>query len=260
MKQILNKIQYFLPILVLLILWEFSAQFSERIRFLFASPSLIGQKFIDKIVNGELIIHFGITALEVFIGLVLGLILGSLIGFLLLYFPKSSKISKPYIIALASIPIFGIAPMMIIWFGIGIPMKIAMVFFSTVFVAISQAYNGGLKITKNDNDFFEVNKASRKNKFWNLIFPSSIDWIIQSLKINIGLAILGAFIGEFIASERGLGYIILKASGLYDIPYVLASVLCIIILSLIFNGIAEYISKNKVSIIRKIVINKKLKE
>ena len=240
-------------------LWEISASIFPRTQFLFASPSLIFKIFYSKIISGELIIHFGTTSIEVIIGLLLGLFIGSSIGFALLYSPIASKISKPYILALASIPIFGIAPMMIIWFGIGIPMKIAMVFFSTVFVALSQAYQGGKNISKNKIDFFKLNGASKNKKFWNLIFPSSIDWLIQSFKLNSGLAILGAFIGEFIASDKGLGYIILKASGLYDVPYVLAAILCILILSLLFNTLANYLENNKLKIIRLLSVNTNLK-
>ncbi len=252
MKRIKQIIPYLLPLILVGLIWEFSAISSDKIKFLFASPSLVLNKFIEKTINGELLIHFGITSFEVFVGLIFGLFVGSCLGFLLLYNPRSSKIATPYVIALASVPIFGIAPMMIIWFGIGIPMKIAMVFFSTVFVAISQAFNGGLSVPKEEIEFFKLNKASNKTKFWNLVFPFSMDWLIQSLKINAGLAILGAFIGEFIASDKGLGYIILKAEGLYDIPYVLAAILYIIILSFSLNYIAESIQKNKITIIRKI--------
>ena len=129
-------------------------------------------------------------------------------------------------------------------------MKVAMAFFATVFVSIFQAYQGGKNITKQQEDFFTLNRSSNKQKFWKLTFPSSIDWLIQSFKLNSGLSILGAFIGEFIASEAGLGYAILKASGLYDVSSVLASVIGIILLTLLFNVIAIVIEKNKLKIIR----------
>ena len=256
----ISKIVTFLPLLVLCILWEFFSLSSQKIKFLFASPSTIINKVVEKTLNGELVKHSFITAYEAFIGLLLGLAVGSLIGFLLLYFPKISKISKYYILALSSIPIFALAPMMIIWFGTGLGMKIAMAFFSTVFVAIFQAYQGGQNISKQDSDFFKINKASENQKFWKLTFPTSIDWLIQSLKINTGLAILGAFIGEFIASEYGLGYIIIKASGLYDVPLVLASTICIIILTLTFNYFAGLIERNKLKIIRLFAIGQFIKQ
>ena len=251
MKKIINKILPFIPLVIFLSLWEISTMNSPRYTFLFSRPSKIISTFFDKIFNGELIYHFGITAFEAFAGLVLGVLIGSVIGFLLLYFPKVSKISKYYVVALSSIPIFAIAPMMIIWFGVGIGMKVAMAFFSTVFFAIFQAYQGGQNVNKRDVDFFKLNGASDKQRFWKLTFPSSIDWLIQSLRLNSGMAVLGAFIGEFIASDRGLGFIIIRASGVFDVSAVLAATICIIILVLMFNLCTTLIEKNKLKIIRR---------
>lgn len=135
-------------------------------------------------------------------------------------------------------------------------MKIALAFFSTVFVAIFQAYQGGQNVSKQELDFFILNGASKQQQFWNLTFPASIDWLIQSLKINSGLAILGAFIGEFIASNRGLGYMIIKASGLYDVSTVLAGTLAIIFLTISFNLLATAAEINKLKIIRAVALRR----
>lgn len=248
--------RYLVPLIVISIIWEISAANSDKVRFLFASPSSIAIKFFEKVMNGELVGHTLITGLEAIVGLSSGVLIGSIIGFTLLYFPKTSKISKPYIVALSSIPIFGIAPMMIVWFGTGLFMKIAMAFFSTVFVAVFQAYQGGQDISQDDLNFFNLHKATNNQKFWKLVFPSSMNWVLQSLKLNSGLAVLGAFIGEFIASEKGLGYIILKASGIYDVPYVLASIICIILLSAFFNFLVSIIEKNKLKIVRALALKK----
>jgi NitT/TauT family transport system permease protein len=253
MKKFIN-IYAFIPLLLIIGIWELFSYNSPRNTFLFSSPSKILQTFVAKITNGELINHTLITGYEALLGLVLGVTIGSIIGFLLLYFPIASKISKYYVIALSSIPVFALAPMMIIWFGTGLEMKIALAFFSTVFVAIFQAYQGGQNVSKQELDFFVLNKASKKQRFWNLTFPSSIDWLIQSLKINSGLSILGAFIGEFIASNKGLGYFILKASGLYDVSSVLAGTIAIILLTLLFNFLAGLIERNKLKIIREITV------
>jgi len=254
MKKITNSMVSYIPLVIFLFIWEVLTMESPKNTFLFSRPSKIVVTLFSKISNGELVRHFGVTAFEAFLGLLLGVLIGSVIGFLLLYFPKVSKLSKYYVLALSSIPIFAIAPMMIIWFGTGIFMKVAMAFFSTVFTAIFQAYQGGQNIGRQDANFFKLNGASDNQRFWKLTFPSSIDWLIQSLKLNSGLAVLGAFIGEFIASNCGLGYIIIKASSLYDVSYVLAATICIIILTLIFNFGAALIEKNKLKIIRKISV------
>ncbi|MBL7884941.1 MAG: ABC transporter permease [Bacteroidia bacterium] len=254
-KNLLKVVQLFIPLFIIIVFWEIASNASQKNSFLFSSPTKIFKTFYEKVINGELVNHSLITGYEALLGLVLGMFIGSIIGFFLLYFPKVSKVSKYYIIAFSSIPIFAIAPMMIIWFGTGLQMKVAMAFFATVFIAIFQAYQGGQNISKQDAEFFILNKASDRQKFWKLTFPSSIDWLIQSLKLNSGLSILGAFIGEFIASEKGLGYAILRASGLYDVTYVLAATICIIILTLAFNYVAGVIDKHKLKIIRKISLS-----
>lgn len=247
MKRIIG---FLVSLAILLGLWEFAASSSTKIAFLFASPSRIVETLFKKIGSGELVLDSVITGYEALLGLILGVVIGSAIGFLLLYFPKSGSIPRFYLFALGAIPVYGIAPMMIIWFGTGISMKVAMAFFSTVFVSISQSLQGGKTVKREDDEFFRLNQASKRDMFWKLTFPASIEWIIQSLRLNTGLAILGAFIGEFIASNQGLGYRILRASGLYDVAYVLAAIICISLLTLAFNGLVVLMNRNKRRIVR----------
>lgn len=245
-----NKISQWLPLVILLTLWEISANFRNDFSTMFSSPIKITTLLYKRIASGELLYHMLITAYEAFAGLLLGLFVGCIIGFILVYFPKCSKISHPYIVALSAIPTFALAPLMIIWFGTGMQMKIILAFLSTVFTTAFQTYEGANKISESDEIFFKLNHATNKQRFWMLSFPASLEWVIQSLKLNAGFCVLGAFIGEFIASEAGLGYIILKASGLYDTTYVFVAIICIIILSMFFNLLAVLVNKYKLKIIR----------
>lgn len=244
-KRKMNQLLGFFPLILCLTIWQILADQSTRTKFLFGSPILVIQKLAINIANGELLVHAAITGIEALGGFLTGITVGSIIGFALLYFPRLASISRPYVLALGSIPIFAFAPMMIVWFGVGIKMKIAMATFSTILVALSQAYDGGRKVDPELKILFELNDSSNRQLFQKLILPSSIDWVLASLRLNIGLALLGAFIGEFIASERGLGYIMLKAGGLYDIPYVLAAGVCIIGLAFLFNFFVSIIERNR---------------
>ena len=122
-----NKILQWLPLAVLLIAWEAYAKFQSGFSTMFSSPVRIITLLYEKTVSGDLPYHTFITAYESFVGLLFGLFIGCIIGFILVYFPKCSKIAHPYIIALSSIPTFALAPLMIIWFGTGLllfkPMK-----------------------------------------------------------------------------------------------------------------------------------------
>ena len=194
-KRKINQLLGFLPLLFFLAVWQLSADQSPRTQFLFGSPILVIQKLAVNIANGELLVHAAITGIEALGGFLIGVTAGSVIGFSLLYFPKLASVSRPYVLALGSIPIFAFAPMMIVWFGVGIQMKIAMATFSTILVALSQAYDGGKKVDPELKTLFELNNSSNRQLFQKLILPSSIDWVLASLRLNIGLALLGAFIG-----------------------------------------------------------------
>ena len=124
-----NKILQWLPLAVLLIAWEAYAKFQSGFSTMFSSPVRIITLLYEKTVSGDLPYHTFITAYESFVGLLFGLFIGCIIGFILVYFPKCSKIAHPYIIALSSIPTFALAPLMIIWFGTGLKMKIVLLLF-----------------------------------------------------------------------------------------------------------------------------------
>ena len=144
-----NKILQWVPLTVLLIAWEAYAKFQSGFSTMFSSPVRIITLLYEKTVSGDLPYHTFITAYESFVGLLFGLFIGCIIGFILVYFPKCSKIAHPYIIALSSIPTFALAPLMIIWFGTGLKMKIVLAFLSTVFITAFQTYEGAnsLKVT-----------------------------------------------------------------------------------------------------------------
>ncbi len=240
----------FIPLVIIILVWEMMSYGHKDFSIFFSSPSKIMTLFIQEFFRGDLSFHMIITAYEAFTGLVLGLVVGCCIGFSLIYFPKYSNIAYPYVLALSAIPTFALAPLMIIWFGTGLQMKIVLSFLATVFTTAFQTYEGAQKVATSDIQFFNLNHASNKQRFWMLSFPSSLDWVIQSLKLNAGFCILGAFIGEFIASEAGLGYIILKASGLYDTTFVFVAIICIILLSFVFSLFATLVNKKKLRIIR----------
>jgi NitT/TauT family transport system permease protein len=243
-----------MPLALFLAAWQAACETSPRGKFLFATPSLVFASLARGLGDGTLLHHAFITASEALSGFAFGMILGSLTGFLLLYFPRVAALSRPYVFALGSVPIFAIAPMMIVWFGIGFEMKMAMAFFSTVFVAMTQAYQGGRSVDPDLQKLFKVYAASPRQTFWKLVFPCSLDWVFSSLRLNINLALLGAFIGEFIAAEAGLGYLIVKASGTYDVPLVLAGVVCIVALAALFNGAVLLLERYRARIISHLTV------
>lgn len=239
----LNLILGILPLVVFLFLWEFVFAASPEKRFLFSSPSLVYQSFVTNIINGILITDLFVTGQEALYGFLIGNSAGALIGLSLWYSESIATITRPYIIALGAIPIFAIAPMMIMWFGTELYAKVMMAALSTVIIAITQSYEGARQVDAQQVKLFKSFGATRIQIFSKLIVPSSLVWLFNSLKLNISFALLGAFIAEFISAENGLGHRILKAGGTYDVALVIASLFCIILLALVLSGIVFLFEK-----------------
>lgn len=240
------KIYQILILAIFIIFWELSVRNSDKLKFLFGSPSLIFISFIDSWINGRIFIDVLFTLSETVIGFIIGNILGVIFGLTLVYFPVLANISKPYVIALGAIPIFALAPMMIIWFGTGFMSKVLMAVFSTFLITTLQAYSGAQSVDKKYERLFKSLNAKKRDFFIIVRIPNSLVWVLTSLRITIGFALLGAFIGEFISSERGLGHLILKAGGLYNIPLVLVGLIHIVIIALLLNYLVLLIEKSVV--------------
>lgn len=227
---------YALPLLLFAGAWEVAVARSDRMQFLFASPSLVIRQLVEDLGNGVLFEHTAITGLEALLGLVLGSVVGSTLGLGLWMTQSVARISRPYVLALGSVPVFAIAPMTVIWFGTGLFAKVMLAALATITVAVLQAYEGARNVDVELVRLMRSYGATRLQTFSKVVVPGTLVWVMVSCKLNVGFAVLGAFIGEFISSSKGLGHYILRASGLYNVPQVLAGVLCIVGLSLGLAG------------------------
>lgn len=185
------------------------------------------------------------TGAEALGGLVIGTIVGTIAGLTVWLSGSVAAVTRPYVFALSSFPVFAIAPLMIVWFGIGIGMKIAFASLATVFVAFNQAYEGAHMVSKEYLELMKAFGASPWLQFRKVVVPASIDWVLAALRVNTGLSLLGAFIGEFVASNRGLGHVITEAAGLYNVPKALAGACGIVALAVLFNWLAGLVERRR---------------
>jgi NitT/TauT family transport system permease protein len=246
-----RRILWFRFILFVLIIfgWEILGSFGS-LSFFISRPSSIARELALLCLSGSLYYHFLITAGEAIVGLALGSVVGATIGLLLWYSSTLAQTLHPFIIIAGSIPLVALAPLFIIWFGIGFQMKVALSFFSTVFLSLSQSYRGASKVSGEYLDVLTAMQASSHEKFFKVIVPGSLDWVLSSMRLNVGLGLLGAFLGEFIASEAGLGHIILRATSLYNVSQSFAAAVGIAALALIFDFIGAKLEKHKVFIVQ----------
>jgi len=234
---------YPVPLIVLVCVWHILTVGNPQRQFIFSSPEQVLSAFVRLSMSGELFRNAGVTIVEAICGFILGTVCGAFIGLALWYSHLIARIARPYITALATVPIFALAPIVIVWFGIGILSKIMLAFLSTVAVAIVQSYQGAMSVETRYLRFMQVVGASRSEIFRLVVVPSSLIWVINAMKLNIGLALLGAFIGEFISAEEGLGYMMVKASGLYDMATVIVGILALVTIALSLTAIIDQIER-----------------
>lgn len=244
------------PLMLVLLLWQWVGARSPSLAFFISTPGQVVTTawsmlaadpalFAEALRTGAaptnptsgLLWNSAVTAAEATAGFLIGNLIGTLIGIALWYSQTVARIARPYLVALGALPVFAIAPITILWFGIGFEAKVALAALATVFLAAAQAFKGAEQVDPLLVRRFRVLGASRWVMFRRLLLPSALVWIVASLRLNIGAALLGAFIGEFIASQQGLGHLIIRASGLYDTSRVLVGVLAMIAIALLLDGL-----------------------
>ncbi len=242
------------PACILLAVWEVYGRMDNQAAFFFSYPSQIATRLAKETASGLLLGDLMVTLWPTLVGLSAGMVAGSTIGFSLIYNRRVAQFVRAYVLLLGAIPIFAIAPMMIIWFGIGAPMKIAMAFFSTVFVALGHAYGATDWVDIRLRDQARVLNATRWAEFSKVVFPTALDGVLMSFRLNANLALLGVFIGEFIASEAGLGHRMLKAGSLYDVPLVWAAATYMLLIVVILNVVAGAVASNRHSVVQALTV------
>ena len=184
----------------------------------FSSPSEVFKALLTQWSNGSFLQDAGITVFETLLGLVSGSLLGMAVGLILPQLRLVSNVFEPFLMVLNGIPVIVIAPLFILWLGLGILSKIGISVYIVFFAMFIPVYTASLRLDTTFVDALRVMGASRSQIFWKVIVPSSLPSVYTGLKIGSGLALIGAVIGEFVASRSGLGHMILYASGTLDTP------------------------------------------
>lgn len=226
-----------------LLFWEIATSADRQTAFLFGSPSAIFSFLVQMWADGSLFRDTYVTGLETMLGFVLGNLLGTMIGLSLWYSSFVAKVAHPFIVALGSIPIIALAPIVIIWFGTGLASKVAMATMSVVVVAIVTSYKGALNVDADQINMMRTLGAGKSVVFRRLVVPSAVSDIFSGLRMTVGFALIGAIIGEFMSSSEGLGHAIFKAGSLYNIPKVFAALVATIALALFLTWLVGLVER-----------------
>jgi NitT/TauT family transport system permease protein len=197
--------------------WQVATSLGWVSSFLVGEPSGILQDFGSALIDGSLPYDTWITVYEAILGFVIGTILGSAVGLSLWYSVFLARLTEPFIVALNSVPKIALAPIVILWFGTGLVSKVALAVSMTALVALIAAYQGAKDADRDLQSLMVSMGASKRQVFFGVVVPSTVPVIISNFRINIGFGLVGAVVGEFMSSKRGLGHLIYEASGLYDL-------------------------------------------
>lgn len=228
---------------ILLGLWEWGTSHGTMNAFLFGSPSAIFGHLVRMVGDGSVWSDVWVTGLETLAGFALGNLLGTAAGLLMWYSRFLSRVLQPFILALGSIPIVALAPIVIIWFGTGFASKLAMSTLSVVVLALVISYKGATGVDPDQVNLLRSLGASRHQIFRYLVVPASLTDIFAGLKLTVGFALVGAILGEFMSSADGLGHAIFKAGSLYIIAKVFAELVVTVALALILSGMVSRVER-----------------
>lgn len=229
----------FMLLVLLLALWELCARLGIINDFIFSSPYRITVCFLDMVKDRSIFLHIGVTVMETLVSFALVITSGLLIAILLWSSRSITEVLEPYLVMLNSLPKSALAPILIVWLGNNIKTIIVASISVAVFGCIMTLHTG---FTQTDPDKIKLIYSlggTKKDVLLKVLLPSSIPLIISNMKVNIGLCLVGVIIGEFLAANKGLGYLIIYGSQVFKMDLVVMSIVILCIVSaILYQGIS----------------------
>ncbi|MFO1243705.1 MAG: ABC transporter permease [Ramlibacter sp.] len=193
--------------------------------------------------RADIYVHLGITLLETSLAFVIGTVLGLVFGLWLALAPTASAILDPYIKAANSMPRVILAPIFALWFGLGIWSKVALAVTLVFFIVFFNVYQGVKEVSPVVLANARMLGANQRQLLRTVYLPSATSWVFSSLHTSVGLAFVGAVVGEYLGSARGVGYLILQAEGTFDVNTVFAGIVVLTAFALVLDGVVGRIEK-----------------
>ncbi len=231
-NKILIIIVRLLIVIVFILGWEILANIGVIDSFIASSPSRIWDTFIN-LSSTNLMEHVGVTCLETIIGFTLGTALGIIIAIILWWSKFLSNVLEPFLVVLNSLPKVALGPVIIIWVGAGMPAIIVMALAISLIVTIMEILNGFLETDKEKIKMAQTFNANKQQILTKIIIPANIPTFFNSLKVNIGLSLVGVITGEFLVSKAGLGYLIVYGGQVFQLDLVMTGVIILAIVAAI---------------------------
>jgi sulfonate transport system permease protein len=223
-------------ILIPLIGWQLLSEYWIGGKWI-SSPLAVVHRLASMAQDGSLQMHTWETVKEALLGLLLGVVLGALLGIFLGLWKRLSDAVDPIIMGFYSLPRVSLAPLFVIWMGIGLLAKLALVASIVLFVVLFNVREGIRNIDHDIVDAFRSMNAPRSAMLRYVVIPSLVPWLFASIRIGIGMALIGAVVAELIGSARGLGWYVMHSTGVYDITGSISALTVLMLVAMALNWI-----------------------
>lgn len=226
--QIMNsKVYYALSLIALLAIWVIITLLSSdsQRRFLVPHPLDVGLRFTQMVSDGSLLKHTSITLLEMGTGLMCGTALAVILGYAVAHSDLFAYLLEPTIVISQAIPIVALAPLLTVWFGPGLISKIVVCSLIVFFPILVNVVSGLHSIHPQHRALFQLLEATPLKSLLYLEIPAALPAFLSGLKVGATLAGMGAVVGEFVASSKGLGYLVKQGQNLYDLPMMFVAII-----------------------------------
>lgn len=221
-----------LILLSFLFIWEFTANTGIIDSFIFSSPSKIALCFWDLALDGTIFLHIGVTLYETVVSFFLVIAVSILVAVALWFSSKLSEILDPYMVVLNSLPKSALAPLLIVWLGANQTTIIVAGMSVAIFGSILSLYSSFSAVDPEKIKLIYTLRGNRFHALTKVVLPASLPAIINIMKVNIGLCLVGVVIGEFLAARSGLGYLIIYSSQVFKMDWLLLGIVLLCIMAM----------------------------
>jgi NitT/TauT family transport system permease protein len=204
--------------------WELAAATRVIDPFITSRPSAVARTLVDLAGQGTLLAHVGLTLYESLLGFAIGTVGGIAIAAVMWWWAFASDVLDPYLVVLNATPKIALGPVFIIWLGVSVAAFVALAVSITLFITVLNVYTGFAGVERGKLVVAAAFGASRWQQFRKVVLPASLPTLVATLKVNVGLALIGAIVGEFLGAKAGLGHLIIYGQTIFSMSLVMTSV------------------------------------